>query len=759
MKARFLSSPSVFRHIARSSWFSAALAGMAVILGMTLLYIAQPPPVVRLDLKIYDGFLPLRAAPEPSPVPVIIDLDETSLREYGQWPWPRYLVADLLEALAGYGVAAIGLDIMFAEPDRSSPERLRESLRRDRNAVLSLGGLPPALYDFDRLLADSLRQSPSVLGFFAGFGGAADGPEIPSSVNCIEQASPGAIPLERSLQPAQSAVLPLPVLRDRAPLGFINAAPDADGIVRKVPLLIRTGSTVSPSLALRSLMLALGSKNLIVRSGAYGVESVRVGSRTVPVDAQGAVYIPFIGPGGTYPYISAAAVLRGSARPETLQGRIAFVGTSAPGLLDIRATPLDPACPGVEIHAALVDAILNGNAVSVPPWTPAAQILGIIASGLAAMPAFGFARPRVYAPVAMALLAAAVLLSRYFFSRGLFLSPLYVAITVAAMGVCLVFLRFWQEERQKIILRNTFSRYVSPEIVKRITKLDGNLFAGEERELSILFTDIRGFTSLSEKLSPQQIVLLLNRYFTPMTALVREHSGTMDKFIGDALMAFWNAPLDVPEHPAHAVSAALAMQERLQTLNEELRTEFGVALRIGAGIHTGPAYVGNMGSAELVNYTLIGDAVNLASRLEGLCAWYGVGVVASGETRGMCGEAFSFQYLDTIRVEGKSRPVSVYAPMRREVAVFRREELLAWEKARGLYRSGDFTRAVAAFAALCEAFPEERLYAVYRERVQTLLQNPPEHWDGIWTAANKQASHPVACNTYECCLLKPSSHI
>jgi adenylate cyclase len=729
--------PAALRRITQAPLFSTTLTGVAVIAGMTILYIAQPAPIVRLDLKIYDSLLPLRAAPEPSPIPVIIDLDEDSLRQYGQWPWPRYLVADLLEALNGYGVAAVGLDIMFAEADRSSPERLRESLLRDRDSALNLDGLPTDLRDFDQLLADALRRTPAVLGFYGRFGGTAENLDIPSSIICVEQAAPGAIPLENSLQRAGSAVLPLPVLRDKAPLGFINVAPDGDGIVRRTPLLILAGKTVYPSLALRTLMLALGSKNLIVRSGPYGPESARVGGRTVPVDGQGAMHIPFIGPRGTYPYVSAADVLRGNASPQALQGRIAFVGTSAPGLLDIRAMPFDPVYPGVEIHAAVLDAILTGNAVSVPPWTPAAQAMGILASGLAAALAFGLARPRIYLPVAGTLIAAAVIFSRRLFISGLFLSPLYVVFTVALMGACLVFLRFWQEERQKLILRNAFSRYVSPEIVRRITKLRGNLFAGEERELSILFTDIRGFTSLSEKLSPQQIVLLLNRYFTPMTALVREHSGTMDKFIGDALMAFWNAPLDVPGHPARAVSAALTMQETLLTLNGELQAEFGVSLRIGAGIHTGPAYVGNMGSAELINYTLIGDNVNLASRLEGLCPRYGVGVVVSGETRDGCAGAFAFQYLDTIRVKGKSQSVSVYAPMRPEAGAARREELLAWDEACGFYRSGEFAGAAAAFAGLCERFPEAGLYDAYRERAKILLQNPPEHWDGIWTATSK----------------------
>lgn len=736
MTRAFLSRVSR-RISAQASWFPAALTVPAVLLGMAILYIAQPSPIVRLDWKIYDSLLPLRAAPRPSPVPVIVDLDEASLQEYGQWPWPRYLVADLLEALDGYGVAAVGLDIMFAEPDRSSPERLRAALRRDRGAALNLESLPPSLHDFDRLLMEALRRSPAVLGFYGRFDGVFAAPDIPPSVTCIELSSPGAIPLERSLPAAKNAVPPLPLLLDTAPLGFINVAPDGDGIVRKAPLLIRVGSDIYPSLALRSLMLALGSNKLIVRSGPYGLESVRVGQLTTPVDAQGSVSIPFIGPSGTYPYISAADVLRKTAPRDALQDRIVFVGTSAPGLLDIRATPLDQVYPGVEIHAAVVDAVLTGNALDIPPWTPAAQLLSIVASGLMAALAFGFARPRIYLPVAALLSAAAVLLSRSLFADGIFVSPLYSVITVAIMGASLLLLRFWQEERQKLILRNAFSRYVSPEIVKRITKLRGNLFAGEERELSILFTDIRGFTALSEKLSPQEVVNLLNRYFTPMTALVREHGGTMDKFIGDALMAFWNAPLDVPGHPARAVSAALAMQEKLLTLNGELQAEFGVGVRIGAGVHTGSAYVGNMGSAELVNYTLIGDNVNLASRLEGLCPQYGVGLVVSGETGAGCGEAFAFQYLDTIRVKGKSQPVRVYAPLRLEKAAARREELRAWEEACGLYRSGDFARAAESLTALCQRFPEAALYAVYLERAQTLSQNPPEHWDGIWTATRK----------------------
>jgi adenylate cyclase len=700
-------------------------------------YVAQPPFINRIDLKVYDALLPLRAAQNPSEIPVIIDIDEASLAEYGQWPWPRYLVADLLEALNESEVAAIGVDIMFSEKDRSSPEQIRNYLLRDKSVNLTFGDLPENLYDYDGSFAETVGRTPVVLGAFARFDGASTKIDAPSSLAVVERESPDAAPYIRFLRAAKNAVLPLPSLRDKAPLGFINAPVDGDGIVRQVPLLIQVNNAAQPSLALRTLMLGLETKKIVTRSGPDGLESIQVESFIVPVSPQGGIHIPFIGPKKTYPYISAADVLQKKIPPEALQGKIAFVGTSAPGLMDMRATPLDSFYPGVEIHAAVVDAILAQNAISLPPWTPALQFLGILGAGLAATLAFGFAGPVIYLPVAGALLGASVLTSRYFFRDGFFVSPLYAVMTTALLGAVLLLLRFWQEARQKHMLRATFSRYVSPEVVKRITKMRGNLFAGEERELSILFTDIRGFTSIAEKLSPQQIVNLLGRYFTPMTALVRKGEGTLDKFIGDALMAFWNAPLDVSGHAVRAVDAALSMQEKLLTLNEELRVEFGVDIRIGAGIHTGPVYVGNMGSAELINYTLIGDNVNLASRLEGLCPQYGVGLVVSGETRAGCSDAFVFQYLDTLRVKGKSQPVSVYAPMRPEAATARHEELLSWREACELYRSGNFGTAADALADLRERFSEVKLYAVYAERVRVLLRETPEHWDGIWTATNK----------------------
>lgn len=358
-------------------------------------------------------------------------------------------------------------------------------------------------------------------------------------------------------------------------------------------------------------------------------------------------------------------------------------------------------------------------------------------AGIIAGLSFGFAGPRVYIPVGAALLCGVVYSSFHLFGQGFVVSPLYASITVVCVGSSLLALRFWQEEKQKKVLRSAFSRYVAPEVVERISKLEGDIFAGEEHDLTIMFTDIRGFTSISEKLSPQQIVSLLNQYFTPMTSLVRGNSGTLDKFIGDALMAFWNAPVPVPGHERLAVQTALQMQEKLIELNPTLEEEFGISLRMGVGMHTGKAYVGNMGSEELLNYTLIGDNVNLASRLEGLCSQFGVLIVVSAETKEAAGDGFAFLPLDTLRVKGKKLPVSTFTVMRPEEFEANSVEHAAYVAAHEFYTEGSFTAAKESFSKLNQSFPDKKLYSLYLERCEAMIANPPEEWDGVWTLTSK----------------------
>jgi adenylate cyclase len=722
---------------AGARFLAAVVTEFFVIAAMIALRVAEPPMISRVDQRIYDMLLPLRAAPAPSPVPVIIDIDEASLAEYGQWPWPRYLVADLLKSLREYGVAATGMDIMFAEPDNSSPKQVSAHLKRDRNVTVKYEGLPDELGDFDEVLSEELKRAPVALGAYANPDPSSEPPDIRDAVKIIPRALRGAIPYETRLSSTRGATLPLPALRVRARIGFMNVDPDSDGIVRKIPLLIRVGENIYPSLALRTLMLGLGTENIVARHGPDGLESVAAGKFSAHSTPAGEMYIPFIGPRGTYRYYSAADVMKRRVPPGELAGKLAFVGTSSAGLLDIRATPLDKVYPGVETHAAAVDALTAGNSISVPSWTSEMQISYIFVSGIIAMIFFGLAPPLVYIPVAGALIGGSVVISRYFFGEGYFVSPLYSSLTVAATGASILLSRFRRERKQRIMLKKTFSRYVSPKVVNRIMRERGNPFAGEERTVSIMFSDVRGFTSISERLTPRQTVNLLNEYFTPMTAVIQDRDGTLDKFIGDAIMAFWNAPLDVPGHPARALDAALSMREKLDALNAELSSKFGVTLEIGAGVHTGAVYVGNMGSRDLVNYTLIGDNVNLASRLEGLCPYYGVGAVTSGQTKDGAGESFSFQYLDTIRVKGKTEPVTVYVPMRPQEASSRAAELSDWSAAATLYLDGKFNESTAAFRELSERHRNTKLYPIYQARSETLEKSPPEKWDGAWTMASK----------------------
>ncbi|MDR0239375.1 MAG: adenylate/guanylate cyclase domain-containing protein [Deltaproteobacteria bacterium] len=717
---------------------SVTVIGVAVIVFMAFSYIRQPLFMRILDYKLYDAFLHVYHDKEISPAPAIINLDEQTLAKYGQWPWPRFLVAELLQAIVGLGAASVGVDVLFIEEDRNSPRQFARDFKRFHDVDMRFENVPEQFHDYDALLAQTLKTLPVVLGMYLNFTGQADEDAAsPPTVGVIAQKSADAAPYEERISRAPGANLPLKLFWDAAPLGLLNMNPDEDGVVRRIPMLAGYKGKLYLSLSLRSLMLALGQRNVMLRVGPDGLESLRVGNFSIPVSPEGNFTVPFKGPARTYPYYSAKDALDGTLPAGALKGRIVFLGTSAPGLQDIRITPLERVYPGVEVHASALDAVLQQRFLRIPPWTPGAQFLAITLCGLIAAPVFGFARPRVYLFMVAALLGGALYAGAHFFKAGFVVSPLYVMLTIALQGALLLFLRFWQEDRQKNVLRNAFSRYVAPEVVERITKLGGDIFAGEEVEATIMFTDIRRFTAISESLRPEQVVSLLNRYFTPMTALVRGNKGTLDKFIGDALMAFWNAPLPVPGHPALAVRTALAMQDKLKTLNIALQKDFGHEISMGVGLHTGKVFVGNMGSEELLNYTIVGDSVNLASRLERLCPRYGVDVVLSAATRSLCAEDFAFQQLDTLRVKGKEQPLAVFAVVPLEEGAQRLPELEAWQAAFDAYTRGAFPVAGAMADTLSREFPACLLYQIYAQRCRALAANPPHDWDGIWTMTAK----------------------
>ncbi|KAB1443734.1 CHASE2 domain-containing protein [Pseudodesulfovibrio senegalensis] len=710
-----------------------------------LLFIIQPSFLRLLDYKVYDQLLIASHSPKATDVPVIVDIDEKSLQQFGQWPWPRYRVALLLGTLQNMGARSVATDIIFAEPDNTSLAVLRAQLKRDLHVDLHFSGIPHQLVDNDTVLANLLSLGPFVFGMDMDF---AEQPQKkPSQSACARHAEKvillathNAPPLNKALHEATGIICPLEQLAHNAPaLGFITIAADEDGLFRRVPLLIACQDAIYPSLALAALKQAFGTRSVAVKLSSLGVESIRLGQQEIPVDKKGQMLINYRGPSHTFNYISAADIINGSVPNSSIQNKIVFIGTSASGLRDLRPTPLDTYYPGVETHATIVDNILSGQFLVDPDWGPGAVLVAIVVTGMITTLLVGWAKG-IWVPLPLAALALGLWLGAksLFENKGLYVSPLYPYINLALSFTLLVVIKFWREERDKRFIQGAFSHYVAPAVVRRIVNDPSSLsLEGMETDVTIQFSDIRGFTTLSEKLSPTQVTALLHDYMTPMTEIITRHSGTLDKFIGDAIMAFWNAPIAIPGHQDLAVQAALAQLERLDVLNKAFETEYGLTMEIGIGLHAGVVRVGNMGSKDLFDYTIIGDTVNLASRLESLCKYYGQKIVVSQSIVDGCRNSHVFLELDRVRVKGKKSAVTVYTVATTSQAQKRAEEFEMYQQALNAYHEGNFEHAESIFRQLTDRFSDCRLYTLYLERCKGLQRNPPLEWDGIFTHTEK----------------------
>ncbi|MGE4553777.1 MAG: CHASE2 domain-containing protein, partial [Desulfovibrionaceae bacterium] len=531
--------------------------------------------------------------------------------------------------------------------------------------------------------------------------------------------------------------------------GFFTTSADMDGVIRRVPLIMSWGGKVFPNLALQAILTAYHGRALVLTLSPAGAGSLVIGIKDpaqgkrkieIPLDQRGQIFVNYRGPGNSFPYVSAKDVLEGNpAVADRLKDHIAFIGTSAAGLKDLRITPFDQYYPGVETHATLVDTILAGDFLEIPDWEPGLQIFAVLFAGvvttllLAWTTALWSAIPVVAAAVGVWFGCGWV-----FTQHRLFLSPLYSFVVLGTNFTMLTLIKFWREERQKRFIHGAFAHYLSPKVIEQIVDNPDSLsLEGEEKEITIMFSDVRSFTTLSEKLTPTQVTDLLHDYFTPMTRIITENSGTLDKFIGDAIMAFWNAPLDVPDHQKLAVRSALMQLDKLAELNELFKVKFGFPIAIGLGVNCGRVRVGNMGSADLFDYTLIGDNVNLASRLEGLTKFYGQQIVISKAVKEACGDEFVYQELDSVRVKGKHEPVTIFTVFTKEAAAPRRDELTLYDDALARYKAMDFAGARDDFTRLKQMHPGV-LYEMYEERCEHLREEPPaEGWDGVYTHKTK----------------------
>lgn len=710
------------------------------------------PLLPTLENLAYDARLNLTLPGGVDPRVVIVDIDELSLRQEGQWPWPRGRLADLVNQLfEHYRIAALGFDVVFAEPDASA-------LTLDQLAASPLAAEEPTRtqlaqwrqgWDPDRRFAAALRDRPVVLGYFFNTPGAPGASiqtgQLPAPIGALAEMGPGGDRLIEAVGYGAN----LPFLQ-AATLngGFFNSPiVDADGVFRRTPLVARYQHGVYEQLALAVTRALLGNPplQLITGSGYGGVgdqrlEALRFGGFTVPVDAQGAVLAPYRGPQGSFPYVPAWQVLAGQADPRLLEQAIVLVGATAAGLLDLRATPVQNVYPGVEINANLIVGLLDQRFKSRPSYSAGLEILQLLAvGGLATL--IGFLNP-LRALLLLAATAGALLgLNAWLWQTQDLVAPLASPLALLALlYVLYTSYNFFVEARRERWLAKRFGQYVPHEIVAEMSRR-GERYSleGESRQMTVLFSDIAGFTALSERFEPRQLTLLMQRYLTPMTRVIHEHRGTIDKYIGDAIMAFWGAPLADPEHARHAIHAALAMHQALRALNREFAARSWPSLRLRTGINSGVMSVGNMGSEFRMSYTVLGDAVNLAARLESAARRYDAPIVVSEETRALVPELV-YRELDRVRVKGRAQAVTIYQPLgaASDLSTAEQAELAAYAAALHAFQQWDWAAAETAFSRLLTAQPDSLLYTLYWERAATLrAAPPPADWEGVFVLESK----------------------
>jgi adenylate cyclase len=465
------------------------------------------------------------------------------------------------------------------------------------------------------------------------------------------------------------------------------------------------------------------------------------GVMRIPVDENAATLIPYRGYQGSFPYISITDVLNDRIPKEQLAGRVIVIGTTAPGLMDLRATPVGAAYPGVEIHANLIAGMLEGLIKHKPPYILGADVLLVLVSGAVMVFLLPMLSPFRATLVGLGVLLLAVSVNLGFWHVSNVVLPLANGVIVIMLLYAMnMSWGYFVESRTKRQLTGLFGQYVPPELVEEMSRDPENYsMAGRKAELTVLFSDVRGFTTISEGLEPDELAALMNQYLGAMTVVVRKHRGTLDKYIGDAIMAFWGAPVDDPEHAKHAIETGLEMHVALHELNKDLMARGWPELKIGIGVNTGPMTVGDMGSPVRQSYTVMGDAVNLGSRLEGITKQYGVGFIAGEATRDLVKKEFVFRELDRVRVKGKDEPVGIYEPLGPEGKVSKAEldDLKIWNQALRAYRTQDWDQAEVALLNLSRGSPH-KLYEVYGERIAHYRKEPPgADWDGAWTFETK----------------------
>ena len=743
----------------RLTRISIGLAIVLVFLGHAAGFYALPL-LANLESIAYDSRVRLTMPGTVYTGIAILDIDEKSLAERedggeGHWPWPRDRLAVLLDKLfERYEVLIVGFDVVFAERDESSGIRVldrlgAQQLRDVPQFQTELARLRPKLR-YDDIFASQMKGRRVVLGYV--FSNAARGRvqqkgRLPQPV--FPRDAFAKKPILTTSWDGYTANLAR-LQKSAASAGHFNSITDDDGIVRRVPMLAEfRGAYYEPlSLAMVRALLDLRSVNAVFPDEAYtspryaGLEWLQVGSLRIPLDDTASALVPYRGRQGSFPYFSLVDVLNERVPVADLKGKITLVGATAPGLLDLRATPVGPTYPGVEIHANLIAGMLDGSIKQRPPYVVAAEFMLLLASGVLIALLLPFLSPLVSTITIITVLALVIAANVTVFHYGNVVLPLASGLLMILMLYMFnMGYGFFVEARGVKRITGLFGQYVPPEIVDQMARNpDRFSMAPRAQELSVLFSDVRGFTTISESLTPDDLSVYINEYLTTMSLVIREqHQGTLDKYIGDAIMAFWGAPVAEPEHAKKAVLAAMGMQREARLLNDRFRAKGWPTFKIGIGVNSGVMRVGDMGSKLRRAYTVMGDAVNLGSRLEGITKEYGADILIGERTKNLL-SGFVLRELDRVRVKGKDEPVTIYEPVGLvgEVDQPALDDINMWNEVLVDYRAQRWDRAEEQLRKLRQAGSRAELYDVFLTRISAFRKNPPgPNWDGVVTFETK----------------------
>jgi len=735
--------------------FSFALPISFFLIGI---YLVFPQYYIPMENKSRDMFFTFRDTIEPKNKIIIVDIDEKSLEHFGQYPWERTVLASVIEKLTDAGAGIIGLDIMFPEEDKTSPHKFAEKLNLDGDNY----------ENYDEIFGSVVAKTPTVLGYTFNLNTKEfilkDVPEIPATF--IEN---GLTEDNDYMITSKDIILNIPDIQDSSySSGFFNNTPDQSGIIRSVPLVMKYDDEVFTSLAFEMVRLATGGENVSIEYNSNGISGISYGEKFIPTDRYGRILLNYRGAGKTFKYISALDIYNGDYNKSDVENALILIGTSASGLLDIRATPLDSVYPGVEIHATVIDNILTGDFLFKPSWIEGLDVFMIFGIVFVITILFNILSAN-FVLILLPLIITGLFYGIYntIFGDGLMLNTLFPFIALILTTIILMIFNLLFEQNQKKLIKGKFASKVSPAVMEDlINNPDSNVMVGHNREITVMFSDVRNFTNISESMpDAKTLIEFLNEYMDPMTEIIMKHEGTVDKFIGDAIMAYWNAPVDVKNHVDKAVVATMEQLHACDWINAKIKADPRFVntvkmakdmgkepIEIGIGLNTGDAVVGEMGSSGRSDYTAIGDPINLGARLESLCKFYNSKCNISNFTKDRLDDKkYIYRFLDLVTVKGKSEPIEIWQihdfeggldgkymfDVSRERLA---EELEKYHHGIELYKKAEFTKALEIFKDINSWDDKTNLhiYDMYIERCEHYLETPPEgEFDGVFKHTTK----------------------